>query len=58
MSLPNLKEYFHATQLRPLVNWCSDNYIARWKDIETPRLSFPVQTILGERGVPANVKWT
>uniref|UniRef100_A0A3P9HXL6 Reverse transcriptase domain-containing protein n=1 Tax=Oryzias latipes TaxID=8090 RepID=A0A3P9HXL6_ORYLA len=55
-ALPNLKEYFRAAQIHCLVYWCNTEYVARWKDIElfTPR--FPIQTCMGENGVPATAK--
>ncbi len=29
LALPNLLEYYYATQIRPLVYWCDSDYIAR-----------------------------
>lgn len=34
MALPNLKEYFHAAQLRPVVCWCAKDHEAKWKNLE------------------------
>ena len=34
LNLPNLRDYYYAAQLRPLVCWSSSHYTARWKDIE------------------------
>lgn len=34
MALPNLKDYYGAVQLRPVVKWCNERYTAKWKDID------------------------
>lgn len=34
LSLPNLKEYFHAAQLRYVHCWCKLDYEAKWKEME------------------------
>ena len=47
LSLPNLKAYFQAAQLGPLLKWCDENYIARWKDIEKNVLQYPIQSLVG-----------
>uniref|UniRef100_A0A8C7WYM9 Reverse transcriptase domain-containing protein n=1 Tax=Oryzias sinensis TaxID=183150 RepID=A0A8C7WYM9_9TELE len=52
LALPNLKEYFYAAQLRPLVCWCVPEYEARWKELEIKSLNIPIQTIIGD------TKWT
>ncbi|TKS65943.1 PiggyBac transposable element-derived protein 4 [Collichthys lucidus] len=57
MALPNLKKYFQAVQLRPLLSWCSSAYKARWKDIEAPVSAFPIQTIIDERKIPENIEF-
>lgn len=36
--------------------WCNDNYIARWKEIETYFEDFQIQSILGEKGIPSCIK--
>ena len=56
MALPNLKEYFHAAQICPLLNWCSSDYIAKWKNIEIQGFSTPIQTNIGERKIRTNIK--
>ena len=58
MALPNLKEYFHAAQICPLLNWCSSEYIAKWKNIEInlQGFSIPIQTNIGERKIQTNIK--
>uniref|UniRef100_A0A669DS28 Reverse transcriptase domain-containing protein n=1 Tax=Oreochromis niloticus TaxID=8128 RepID=A0A669DS28_ORENI len=33
-ALPCLQDYYYAAQLKPLVNWCSPNYEAKWKTME------------------------
>lgn len=54
MALPNLKEYFRAAQLPPLLYWCNDDYLARWKDIEIQN-RFPIQTPIGERKISNSI---
>ena len=35
MSVLNLKrEYVHAAQIRPVINWCAKYYEAKWKNLE------------------------
>lgn len=52
MSLPNLKEYFRAAQIRQITYWCSDDYGARWKDVELSTLNVPIQTNMGIKKIP------
>lgn len=33
-ALPSFKEYYHAAQITPILNWCDINYISKWKNIE------------------------
>ena len=56
MALPNLKEYFLAAQLRQLIYWCNEGYVARWKDIEMSILKYPIQTSIGETETPTYIK--
>lgn len=48
LSLPNLKDYYQATQLGPILKWCDENYCARWKDIEKTVLQFPIQSLVDD----------
>jgi len=50
LSLPNLKQYLYAAQVKFLVSTCCPLYQARWKDIEAKMESFQIQTILGDIG--------
>lgn len=34
LSLPNLRQYYYAAQLKYRVSWCSPKVVARWKEIE------------------------
>ena len=34
MALPNLRQYYNAAQLTPVINWCEVNYVSKWKNIE------------------------
>lgn len=56
LALSNLKDYFYAAQIRPLLNWCSTNVVARWKDIEIFDCDFPVQAYIGESEIPPQVR--
>jgi len=48
MALPSLKNYYCEAQLRPILNWCTSSYIAKWKDIETHIRSSSSVTYRGE----------
>ncbi len=48
MAVPHFKDYFCSAQTRPLMNLCSQNYHARWKDIEMSLIKDPpIQAVLG-----------
>ena len=49
MSLPCLEDYYKAAQLRYLVCWCSQDYEAKWKELEFSQLDIPLQSILGDK---------
>lgn len=34
LALPCLKNYYRAAQIRPMIGWCTPNYMSRWKEIE------------------------
>uniref|UniRef100_A0A8C5GQ70 Reverse transcriptase domain-containing protein n=1 Tax=Gouania willdenowi TaxID=441366 RepID=A0A8C5GQ70_GOUWI len=48
LSLPNLKEYYLAAQMRYIVCWCSPDYQAKWKQIELNTGQSQPQTLIGE----------
>lgn len=48
LSLPNLKRYFFAAQVKFLVCTCCPQYQARWKDIEASRETNLIQALLGD----------
>jgi len=50
MALPNLKEYFHAAQLRTLVCWCAKDYEAKWKNLERYVQGREIQSLIGDEG--------
>ena len=56
MALPNLKEYFLAAQLRQLIYWCDEGYVARWKDIKMATLKYPTQISIGETEISTYIK--
>lgn len=43
LSLPSLKDYYIAAQLRPIVCWCNPDYKARWKQIDFSFFSLKYQ---------------
>lgn len=49
MALPNLKEYFHAAQVRPVLCWCDKDYMAKWKNIEQFIQGREIQSLIGDR---------
>ena len=49
MALPNLKEYYHAAQLRFLVCWCRPGYEAKWKGIELDQGEGRIQNLLANK---------
>ena len=56
MALPNLRQYFYAAQIRPLLCWGNNTAITRWKDIEICTHTYPIQTCVGERQTPLQLK--
>lgn len=50
MALPNLKEYFYAAQLRPIVCWCVKYYEAKWKNLEQYVQGREIQSLIGDEG--------
>lgn len=47
MSLQSLKDYYLASQIRPLMLWCNQEYFAKWKVIELSLSDKPPQCLLG-----------
>lgn len=48
-SLPSLKDYYTAAQIKTVVNWCDQHYNAPWKDMESfTTKNIPVQAILAD----------
>lgn len=47
MALPNLRDYYEAAQLGPIVKWCDKHYNSKWKEIEMRVANKPVQSLLG-----------
>lgn len=48
MSLPNLKSYYLAAQLRIIVLWCDNTYEAKWKEIEKEYRGIPIQAMIAD----------
>lgn len=47
MGLPSLREYFLATQLRPLICLCTPAYTACWKEVENELLEgIPIEATI------------
>lgn len=56
MTLPQLKYYYYASQLVPLLCWCNEDYRARWEEFESKMVTaFPLQALVGERGLVAQL---
>ena len=49
LSLPNLKEYFNAAQLRYVHCWCKLDYEVKWKKMGKSFGMCPIQSIIGDR---------
>lgn len=47
MGLPNLKDYYLSAQIRPLMLWCNQEYVSKWKAMELSLLDRPMQSLLG-----------
>lgn len=54
-ALPNFKKYFYAAQIKPIINWCHDSFLDRWKEIETYIPGYHIQTHLGEKVLPEHM---
>lgn len=48
MALPNLKEYFRASQIKHIVNWCDKTYIAKWKSLEQFVNEREISSLIGD----------
>uniref|UniRef100_A0A671XN45 Reverse transcriptase domain-containing protein n=1 Tax=Sparus aurata TaxID=8175 RepID=A0A671XN45_SPAAU len=49
MALPNLQEYYHAAQIRPVICWCDEDYVAKWKNFEQFVHGREIQSLIGDR---------
>ena len=49
MALPNLKEYFHVAQIRPVICWCDEDHVAKWKNFEQFVQGRDIQSLIGDR---------
>lgn len=47
MALPSLKDYYLAAQIKPLMLWCNQEYVAKWKAKELSQPDIPLQSLLG-----------
>lgn len=48
MSLPNLRDYYYAGQLKTKAFWSDNQYEAEWKELEMERKGVPVQASIGD----------
>lgn len=49
LSLPNIKDYYRAAQIKNLVDICNPSYTAKWKEIEYSISSdIPLQAVIGD----------
>lgn len=51
LALPNLKEYFLAAQIRALVCWCNDEFVAKWKNIELSTTDTEIRNLISHKGL-------
>jgi len=51
MALPNLRAYFHAAQIRPIIYWCTNDYEAKWKNLERYVEGREILSLIGERNI-------
>lgn len=49
MSLPNLRDYYLAAQIKPVILWCDSGYDAGWKEMERKCGDIPIQAMIGDR---------
>uniref|UniRef100_A0A672ZLI1 Reverse transcriptase domain-containing protein n=1 Tax=Sphaeramia orbicularis TaxID=375764 RepID=A0A672ZLI1_9TELE len=54
MGLPNFKEYCHAAQITPIINWCDVNYVSKWKNIEHVIQGREISSIIAETDTVKN----
>lgn len=45
LNLPNLKFYFWAAQIKPLIDWIQDNTDTRWVNIEKQQCQDPLKNL-------------
>lgn len=52
LGLPCLRNYYYAAQIAPLLYWCNETYIARWKELESSLSNqFPIQAVIADKGL-------
>ena len=51
LTLPSLREYFYAVQIRPLIYWCKDEFVARWKSIELGQKDIEIRNLITHKGL-------
>lgn len=56
MSLPRLKEYYFAAQLRYLLCWRKPDYTAKWKEMEKEFGGYPIQNVIGDKETYNKIK--
>lgn len=49
MTLPNLRDYYYAAQLKYEYCRCNPNYKGKWKSIETGSMKQPIQNLIGDK---------
>lgn len=52
LGLPCLRNYYNAAQIAPLLYWCNETYIAKWKELESNlSTQFPIQAVIANKGL-------
>ncbi len=47
-SLPYLRDYYNAAQLKTIIHWCDNGYKAKWKETEIICKDIPIQAMIGD----------
>lgn len=58
LALPNLKKYYDAAQLTPLLYWSNKGYKSRWKELESCMVGgYPLQAVIGDPNLVLKADW-
>lgn len=58
LALPNMRKYYDAAQLTPLLYWGNEEYGSRWKELESSIISrYPLQAVIGDPSLVLKADW-